>query len=61
MSGRVPGTRRYKCAYCGHVYDEALGEPDDGLPKGTLFEDIPDDWTCPECGAFKFDYHELLD
>jgi rubredoxin len=48
--------RRYRCRFCSHVYDEALGDPDSGLAPGTRYEDIPDDWMCPECGAAKSDY-----
>jgi len=48
--------RRYLCYYCGYVYDEALGDPDGGLPPFTRFEDIPDDWICPECGVTKEDF-----
>jgi rubredoxin-NAD+ reductase len=49
--------RKYRCAYCAHVYDEILGDPDSGIAAGTRFEDIPEDWMCPECGAAKSDYH----
>ena len=38
---------------CMHVYDESEGDPDAGIPPGTLWEDIPDDWRCPSCGASK--------
>jgi rubredoxin len=38
---------------CMHVYDEALGDPDSGIAPGTLWEDVPDDWRCPKCGAAK--------
>lgn len=48
--------RKWKCNYCGHVYDEAVGDPDTGIAAGTRWEDIPDDWCCPECGAEKADY-----
>lgn len=48
--------RRYQCRYCSHIYDERLGDPDSGIAPGTRFEDIPDDWMCPECGAAKDDY-----
>ncbi len=41
--------RKYRCRYCSHVYDEALGDPDSGIAPGTKYEDIPDDWMCPEC------------
>jgi rubredoxin len=51
--------RRYQCTSCGHVYDEALGEPSEGLPPGTRWDDVPDTWTCPECGASKADFQLL--
>jgi rubredoxin len=38
---------------CMHIYDEALGDPDSGLAPGTLWEDVPEDWRCPKCGAAK--------
>jgi rubredoxin len=53
--------RKYRCAYCAHVYDESLGDPDSGIAPGTRYEDIPDDWICPECGAAKSDYHLIED
>lgn len=52
--------RRYLCRVCGFVYDEAEGDPDGGLPPGTRYEDIPDDWECPDCGVSKADF-ELLE
>lgn len=52
----APGQRRYVCYYCGHVYDEALGCPEEGIAPGTLWEDIPDDWVCPECAAAKAEF-----
>lgn len=52
--------RKYRCRFCSHVYDEALGDPDSNIAPGTLFADIPNDWYCPECGAGKEDY-DLLD
>jgi len=48
--------RRYLCVVCGFVYDEAEGDPDGGLPPGTRYEDIPDDWECPDCGVTKADF-----
>lgn len=44
---------RYVCSVCGYVYDPAQGDPDNGIAPGTRFEDIPDSWTCPVCGAEK--------
>ena len=52
-------TKRYRCTVCGHIYDPAEGDPD-GIPPGTAFEDIPADWSCPDCGATKADF-ELID
>lgn len=47
---------KWVCITCGHIYDEALGDEAEGFPPGTRFEDIPDDWCCPDCGATKEDY-----
>ena len=44
---------KYVCAVCGFVYDPADGDPDNGVEPGTAFADLPDDWTCPVCGASK--------
>jgi rubredoxin len=44
---------KYLCTICGYVYDPAEGDLDNGVEPGTSFEDIPDDWTCPICGATK--------
>ena len=43
----------YKCLACGYIYDPEVGDPDGGIPAGTKFEDIPDDWVCPICGVGK--------
>ena len=47
---------RYECMLCGYIYDQAVGDPGNGVPAGTHFDDIPDDWVCPECGAGKEDF-----
>ncbi|NLV77612.1 MAG: rubredoxin [Tissierellia bacterium] len=44
---------RYVCEPCGYVYDPAEGDPDNGIEPGTPFEQLPDDWVCPVCGATK--------
>ena len=44
---------KYVCDVCGYVYDPAAGDPDNGVAPGTAFDDLPDDWVCPECGAEK--------
>ncbi len=43
----------YICLVCGYVYDEAVGDPDNGVPANTKWEDVPDDWVCPLCGVGK--------
>ena len=44
---------RWKCVVCGYIYDPELGDPDSGVAPGTAFENLPDEWTCPVCGANK--------
>ena len=45
--------KKYISTVCNYVYDPAIGDPDGGIEAGTAFEDIPDDWVCPECGVEK--------
>jgi len=45
--------RKYKCTICGYIYDPEKGDPDSGIRPGTPFEELPDDWVCPICGANK--------
>lgn len=52
--------RKYMCLICGYIYDEAVGAPEDGIAPGTRWEDVPPNWTCPECGARKEDF-ELIE
>jgi flavin reductase (DIM6/NTAB) family NADH-FMN oxidoreductase RutF/rubredoxin len=47
---------KYYCTVCGYVYDPAQGDPEHGIPAGTRFEDLPETWTCPVCGAEKIDF-----
>lgn len=44
------------CDICGYTYDPAAGDPDNGVEAGTAWEDLPDDWVCPMCGAGKEDF-----
>lgn len=44
---------KYMCTACGYVYDEDLGDPNNGIAPGTKFEDLPADYFCPLCGADK--------
>ncbi len=48
--------KTYRCAVCGLIYDEEQGWLDDGIAPGTRWDDVPDDWKCPECGAGKDDF-----
>lgn len=52
--------KRYQCLACNFIYDPAVGDPDSGIEPGTEFEDIPDDWKCPVCGATKDMFEELV-
>ena len=45
--------KKYVCTVCGYIYDPAEGDPDNGVQPGTPFENLPEDWVCPVCGASK--------
>ncbi len=51
--------KKYRCIPCGWIYDPAVGDPENGIPAGTPFEKLPDDWACPLCGATKEDFEEV--
>jgi rubredoxin len=44
---------KWKCTLCGYIYDPAIGDSSGGIPPGIPFENLPDEWTCPDCGAEK--------
>ncbi len=48
--------RTWMCLLCGALYDEEKGSPEEGIPPGTRWADVPPNWTCPECGARKEDF-----
>ncbi|MFH0724784.1 MAG: rubredoxin [Pseudomonadota bacterium] len=48
--------QKYVCNVCGYVYDPKEGDPGNGVDPGTTFENLPDDWECPVCGASKDDF-----
>ena len=44
---------KWECTACGYVYDPSAGDPENGIEPGTSFEDLPDNWVCPQCGVGK--------
>lgn len=53
------GGSKYRCTVCGYVYDPQKGDPANGAKPGTSFEDLPDDWKCPECGVGKDKFEKI--
>lgn len=51
---------KWECEICGYVYDEALGDPDHGIAPGTSWDEVPDDWLCPDCGVEKAQFQMIL-
>jgi len=49
---------KYVCSVCGYVYDPEQGDPENGVESGTKWEDVPDDWVCPVCGASKDEFQK---
>jgi flavin reductase (DIM6/NTAB) family NADH-FMN oxidoreductase RutF/rubredoxin len=54
-----PSMDKYECTVCGYTYDPAVGDPDGKIPPGTPFEKLPDNWTCPVCGAAKSEFKKV--
>jgi rubredoxin len=55
----MAANQQYQCNVCGHVYDEAEGDPENDIAPGTRWEDLPEDWVCPECGADKSHFDRI--
>ena len=51
--------KKYECEVCGYVYDEAVGDPDNGIEPGTKWEDLPEDWECTLCSVGKDQFKEV--
>ncbi|QNM16090.1 MULTISPECIES: acyl-CoA dehydrogenase family protein [Fusobacterium] len=51
--------KRYVCSGCGYEYDPAVGDEENDIPEGTLFEKLPDEWICPDCGEEKTAFIEV--
>jgi rubredoxin len=52
--------KTYQCGTCGYIYDEAEGLPEEGIPPGTRWADIPDNWVCPDCGMAKAQFDMVV-
>lgn len=52
---------KWECTACGYVYDPAVGDPENGVPPATAFEDLPEDWVCPQCGVGKEFFQKISD
>jgi len=50
---------KYQCNVCGWIYDPEVGDATQNIPPGTAFENLPGDWTCPECGAGKEEFSKI--
>ena len=51
--------QKYRCLSCDYIYDPEIGDPDNGVEPGTAFENVPEDWACPQCGAGKDEFEAL--
>ena len=51
--------KTYQCIVCGFIYDENVGMPEDGILAGTRWNDIPENWECPDCGVSKADFERV--
>jgi rubredoxin len=51
--------QEYECVVCGYIYDPAKGDPANGVDPGISFEELPDDWVCPVCGAGKEEFEPV--
>lgn len=50
---------KWECLVCGYIYDPEKGDPDNGVESGTSFEELPENWVCPECGASKEQFEKI--
>lgn len=53
--------KKWECTVCRYIYDPVEGDPENGIAPGTLFEDLPDEWVCPVCGASKEEFQIVDD
>ncbi len=59
VSNATAALKRWQCELCAFAYDESAGLPEDGIAPGTRWQDIPQDWTCPDCGTSKTDFQAV--
>ena len=59
MNETATALRTWMCVVCGFIYDEAQGLPEEGIAPGTRWEDVPETWTCPDCGVTKDDFEMM--
>lgn len=59
VRGNTVKYKTYMCVICGFIYEEEKGLPEENIPAGTRWEDIPETWTCPDCGASKDDFEMI--
>jgi rubredoxin len=50
---------KYECIACGYIYDPEIGDPTADIAPGTPFEDLPEDWVCPDCGVGKDQFEKI--
>jgi rubredoxin len=58
---RLSGMKKYRCKVCGYVYDPVTGDAENGIPPGTPFEQLADEWVCPLCRAIQSEFEEIED
>ena len=51
--------KKWQCMVCGFIYDEELGLPEEGIAPGIRWDEIPEDWSCPDCGVIKEDFEMI--
>lgn len=51
---------KYVCTVCGYIYDPEKGDYTSGIAPGTAFEDLPENWSCPECGVDKEQFKKMI-
>ena len=56
---KIGDMKKWQCIVCGFIYDKAEGFEEEGIAPGTAWEDIPEDWVCPECGVGKADFEMI--